>query len=351
MKKVVLRDEIFEAAHRWPIIVASVLVGSLIGILVSSIWPSPYRATLELSVGLNPYRVSDDDYISEFAGVPFRNADDYKYWQMLQLNALVLSDDYLDETLERLREIDEHWQEVSVEELREIFQVYWRNAGTWRIAAEVSKSQLAEQAVETWRDVILEKTEASIASAQEIFLLELQIQAIRDSLLQARIRSDLLLEVEETLVKFHKELESLKNSDPIDPSERWRLLSLVSQAAGMNIGWQSLLDSFPESHADEEEYSSWLDEIVIHIGVESELLSNQVEVLERESDQVLAEWEQAVKDGDGLAATLTVEQISGFNMSVRQLRPTGIAALVGGLLGLLVWGVFTSLRIQRRLKS
>ena len=214
MKKVVLRDEIFEAAHRWPIIVASVLVGSLIGILVSSIWPSPYRATLELSVGLNPYRVSDDDYISEFAGVPFRNADDYKYWQMLQLNALVLSDDYLDETLERLREIDEHWQEVSVEELRKIFQVYWRNAGTWRIAAEVSKTQLAEQAVETWRDVILEKTEASIASAQEIFLLELQIQAIRDSLLKVRIRSDLLLEVEETLVKFHKELRVLKKFRP-----------------------------------------------------------------------------------------------------------------------------------------
>jgi hypothetical protein len=351
MKMVVLRDEIFEAAHRWPIIVASFLVGSLIGILVSFAWPSPYRATLELAVGLNPYRVADDDYISEFAQVPFRNADDYKYWQMGQLNTLVFSDDYLDETLARLREIDTYWREVSVEELREIFQVYWRNTGTWRLAAEVSKSSYAEQAVETWRDVILEKTEASITNAQEIFLLELQIQAIRASLLKVQIRSEQLSEVEETLSHFQRELESSNNYGILDPSDRWRLLSLVSQAAGMNLGWQSLMDSSPQSNAKVEDYLSWIDEIVIAIGVESEILSIQVESLERESIVVLAKWEDSVRDGDGLAATLTVEQITGFDTVVRQLRPISIAALVGGLLGMLVWCVLILLRIQKGLES
>ena len=350
MKTVVLRDEIFAAAHRWPIIVASFLVGSLIGILVSLVWPSPFRATLELAVGLNPYRVTDDNYISEFAEVPFRNADDYKYWQMQQLNALVFSDDYLDETLARLREMDTYWREVSVEELREIFQVYWRNAGVWRLAAEVSKSPYAEQAVEIWRDVILEKTKASIDYAREIFLLELQLQVIRESLLKVQNRLEKLSEVEEALSQLHGELESSNNSDMLNPSERWRLLSLVSQAAGMNLGWQSFLDSFPASNANVEDYLSWVEEIVIAIGVESETLSNQVESLDRENEVVLAEWEHAVQDGDGLAATLAVEQITGLDTSVRQLRPTNIAALVGGLLGLLVWGVLTLLRIQRGLE-
>ena len=351
MKMVELRDEIFAAAHMWPIITASFLAGSLIGILVSFVWPSPYRATLELIVGLDPYRVAQDNYISEFAEVPFRNADDYKYWQMQQLNALVFSDDYLDETLSRLVDIDTYWQEVSVEELREILQVYWRNAGMWRLAAEVSKSPYAEQAVETWRDVILEKTEDSIAYAREIFLLDLQLQVIRESLLKVRNRLEQLSEVEEALSQIHAELESDDNFNLLNPSERWRLLSLVSQAAGMNLGWQSLLDSFPVSNDHVEDYISWVEKVMIGIGVESETLSNQIESLERESVIVLAEWEDAVQDGDGLAATLTVEKIIGLDTSVRQLRPTYIAALVGGLLGLLVWGVFTLMRIQKGLES
>jgi len=351
MKMVELRDEIFAAAHMWPIITASFLAGSLIGILVSFVWPSPYRATLELIVGLDPYRVAQDNYISEFAEVPFRNADDYKYWQMQQLNALVFSDDYLDETLSRLVDIDTYWQEVSVEELREILQVYWRNAGMWRLAAEVSKSPYAEQAVETWRDVILEKTEDSIAYAREIFLLDLQLQVIRESLLKVRNRLEQLSEVEEALSQIHAELESDDNFNLLNPSERWRLLSLVSQAAGMNLGWQSLLDAFPVSNDHVEDYISWVEKVMIGIGVESETLSNQIESLERESVIVLAEWEDAVQDGDGLAATLTVEKIIGLDTSVRQLRPTYIAALVGGLLGLLVWGVFTLMRIQKGLES
>jgi len=351
MKMVELRDEIFAAAHMWPIIAASFLAGSLIGILVSFVWPSPYRATLELIIGLDPYRVAQDNYISEFAEVPFRNADDYKYWQMQQLNALVFSDDYLDETLSRLVDIDTYWQEVSVEELREILQVYWRNAGMWRLAAEVSKSPYAEQAVETWRDVILEKTEDSIAYAREIFLLELQLQVIRESLLKVRNRLEQLSEIEEALSQIHAELESDDKSNLLNPSERWRLLSLVSQAAGMNLGWQSLLDSFPVSNDHVEDYISWVERVMIGIGVESETLSNQIESLERESVIVLAEWEDAVQDGDGLAATLTVEKIIGLDTSVRQLRPTYIAALVGGLLGLLVWGVFTLMRIQKGLES
>jgi len=351
MKMVELRDEIFAAAHMWPIIAASFLAGSLIGILVTFVWPSPYRATLELIIGLDPYRVAQDNYISEFAEVPFRNADDYKYWQMQQLNALVFSDDYLDETLSRLVDIDTYWQEVSVEELREILQVYWRNAGMWRLAAEVSKSPYAEQAVETWRDVILEKTEDSIAYAREIFLLELQLQVIRESLLKVRNRLEQLSEIEEALSQIHAELESDDKSNLLNPSERWRLLSLVSQAAGMNLGWQSLLDSFPVSNDHVEDYISWVERVMIGIGVESETLSNQIESLERESVIVLAEWEDAVQDGDGLAATLTVEKIIGLDTSVRQLRPTYIAALVGGLLGLLVWGVFTLMRIQKGLES
>ena len=44
------RDEILAAAHRWYWVVASFLLGALLGWLVSFVWPAPYRATLTQSV-------------------------------------------------------------------------------------------------------------------------------------------------------------------------------------------------------------------------------------------------------------------------------------------------------------
>jgi len=47
-----LRNEIRAASHRWPIPVVFCLVGSLLGLALSYVWPSPQRATKELYVGL-----------------------------------------------------------------------------------------------------------------------------------------------------------------------------------------------------------------------------------------------------------------------------------------------------------
>jgi hypothetical protein len=351
MKTLVLRNEIYAATHRWPVIVASFLVGSLIGILVAYIWPSPYRATLELAVGLNLYRSIDDGYIAEIAEVPFRNADDYKYWQMQQLNALVLSDGYLNETLSRLSEADAYWQEVTVEDLRNMFRVYWRNAGEWRLTAEVKERHYAKDAVENWRDVILEKTNKSITNARQIYLIDLQLQGIRDDLFHAQSRLEQLLQIEVALDQWYEEADDSSRNEVLDLSERWWLISLASQAAGMNLGWQSLLDSFPSPNAAIAEYLPWVEQVLIAVEAESESIAIQVEESEQQIEVLLYEWENALQGGDGLAATLTIEQLSDKEPSIRPLRPTFTSALVGGLLGLLIWGVITLLRIHRGLES
>ena len=45
MNEWILRDEILVVFHKWPVIVAFVLVGSLIGIGFTSIWPSSFQAS------------------------------------------------------------------------------------------------------------------------------------------------------------------------------------------------------------------------------------------------------------------------------------------------------------------
>ena len=91
MQEWVLRDELLAAFHRWPMIVLFSLVGTLLGLAFAYLWPASYRANVELSVELNPYRALDDQYVPEFADAEFRNIDDYKHWQMLQLSIVVLS--------------------------------------------------------------------------------------------------------------------------------------------------------------------------------------------------------------------------------------------------------------------
>lgn len=348
MEQTVLRDEIYAAAHRWPVIVASFIIGSLIGIFVAIVWPSPYRATLELGVELSLYRATEDDYIAEIAKLPFRNADDYKYWQMQQLNALVFSDEYLGETLSRLKETDIYWQEFTVQELRDMFQVYWRNAGRWRLAAEVSRSHNAKQAVETWRDVILEKTNGSITDARKIYLIDLQLQRTEDALLESKIRQAQLAEIKAVLLDWREKIQGTDGTGVLDPSQRWWLISLASQAAGVNLGWRSLLDSIPSPGASMEEYIPWVEKIIIHMEAESEAIATQIDELDRQSEILQSEWELALQDSDGLAATLVVEKLSDMEPRLSQVRPNFIAALVGGMFGLLLWGAITLIDIYRR---
>jgi hypothetical protein len=86
------RDEILLITHRWPIILLFCLVGSLVGWIISFCSPSPHRATKELYVGLNVYRATEDRNAAEHAGIQFSNPNDYKNWQMANLNSLIFMD-------------------------------------------------------------------------------------------------------------------------------------------------------------------------------------------------------------------------------------------------------------------
>ena len=152
-----LRDEILTAAHRWYWMVGGFLLGMLLGWLVSFIWPAPYRGMVDIYVGLNAYRSHRDLYVMEVAENDFRNRDDYKNWQMDQLDALALSDEYLEETLSRLQVQDAYWQNLDVSDLREMLAIAWRNTGEWHFTALADEADLSAQAAVTWSDVVIKK--------------------------------------------------------------------------------------------------------------------------------------------------------------------------------------------------
>jgi len=351
MKTLILRDELFKAAHRWPLIVGSFLIGSLCGLLLTFFWPSPYRATLELVVGLNPYRAYEDSYVAEIAEIPFRNADDYKYWQMQMLNTVVFSDEYLEQTLSNLIEIDAYWRSKSVEDLRGMLQVSWRNAGEWRLAAEASDPQHASQAVSIWQEVILDQTRSSISKAQDIYVLDQQLQTLQEMLFRDETRVEELSDISNTLNQWLGDMHSINQSEQLEILTRWWLFSLVSLSAETDPAWQSLLEAFPSENAPLSEYESWVEKTMTSLEIEMGLLSTRINNLINEQENVLNEWKIALQDADGLAATLSVEKDGNSGPNIRQLRPIPLGALVGGLLGVLIWSGFTLIQISKGLTA
>ena len=166
-----LRDQILATTHRWHIIAACFLVGSLLGWGIASLWPAPYRASLDLYVGIAPH-------ISSTAQDEFTNFDDYKNWQMDQIETLAFTDGFLSETLATLQNLDSDWDNMTIPDLRPTLAISWRNAGRLHLAAEAANAGQASQAVETWGNVIVDRIGSALQSAGQAALIDNQVQAI-----------------------------------------------------------------------------------------------------------------------------------------------------------------------------
>lgn len=344
----VLRDEILAAFHRWPLIVMFVLVGSLLGLAFALLWPSSYRANIELSVELNPYRALEDLYVPDFANAEFRNVDDYKHWQMSQLSILVSSDYYLQETLNRLRQIDAYWNSLEVPELRQKLEANWRNAGLWLLTSDADSSLRASETVETWSDVILEFTDNAISLSRELFQLELALRSLNDELVELQLNQSALEVINKDLEEIAINLMAPQSDEPVSQTDRMRLFNLVNQVDVNGIGWPMIMDEFPDPNAPSSEHLSWVELVIGTIDNELDSIMVASQIIEEEISSTNSEWEAGLQSGQGLSATLSLSSVQADQPHVKQVRPYSLAALVGAILGLLVWFLVFLAKISRK---
>jgi hypothetical protein len=348
MNEWVLKDEILASTHRWPVIVIFAMAGALVALLAAYLWPSPYRANVEISVELNPYRVLDDQYLAAFTNAEFRNIDDYKHWQMLQLSIIVLSDPYIAESLNRLREIDPYWDSVDQQELREMLSANWRNAGSWLLSANVDSESRAVDAVETWRDVIIDLTEDTIASSKSLFKLELNLRSLNDQLVENQLQEALLMELLQDLMEFRDKLSQLDLNSILPAEDHQALLAMSTQLSDFLPGDMPAVSSFPDQNSKASQYLDWV-ELMIN-PVENQIHSLQVvnEILIQEVSDISTLWEAGLQDGQGLSATLNLQNRKDSAAEVRQIRSYGLAALMGSMIGLLIWIGILVVQVTRK---
>jgi hypothetical protein len=284
----------------------------------------------------------------EVAENEFRNRDDYKNWQMNQLDALAMSNEYLEETLDRLRTQDTYWRNLDIPALREMLATAWRNTGEWHFTALNLDPERSVQATVTWSDVVLEKANISIAAAEHLIMLDSQLNAVDQALVSAKTRKILLQDTEFILVEWQAILTDWPVDEPLSSSDHWGLIATAAEAADWTPGWSAILDAYPSFGNLPAEYLDWLEQVGALLDAELAILPSQIENLQVEHDQVASEYEQTAIESRALSAGMEVAQIKEQSPEIVHLRPAGTLMLVGGVLGLLAWMLIWLYQISRR---
>ena len=332
------RVYILKYTHRWPIAILAFLIGCILGLFISYVLPSSYKAENSLYVAYN-------------ADLIFRNPEDYKNWHMEQLNALAIAPDVIQNTLDNLQQIDPYWNEVTPEELKQSLDVQWRNTGIWHLFAVSNTPEHASQAITTWINVFLETYKVSTSAALDMLSLNARIYSLNHELLAVKTRHAELSRIKEAILTINEAITQNPSNFGLDSLTRSRLYSLIARASDYDPAWKSLIDSFPVADALTGAYLPWIEEANISLDVAIEDLSPQIDSYETELNKLEVNLEQALQASRGLSTNIYVEQDASSQNKLSPTRQTSVFSLIGGLIGLIVWFVIglvqSSLKITK----
>lgn len=319
--------------HRWPIGLAAFLIGALVGLAIAYIIPSPSIAESTLFVSYN-------------ADAIVRNPDDYKNWQMGQLNALIVAPDIVEATYNTLTEIDPYWLTVTQDDLMRSLGIHWRNTGTWRLAVTSDTPEHASQALQIWVDYFLNAYQLAVVSAHNSETLAQSLGAINLELIETKSRAAELEEIKVIMQETIQELSSRPQDEPLDTAARWRLGSLAAQASGYNPAWVTILTRFPTADALPAEYTEWVERTLGSLNIELETIYARIANLETEKVDYETKQGEYIDASRGLSSTVNVESGTNSAPAVTPLRQTGVLILIGGIIGLLTWFVYGLIKIS-----
>ena len=343
-----LRDEYYRLFHRWPTMLAFFALGCLLGGLLAYLWPSYFKASREVYVGLNAYRVYSDVNFLALAKPRYANIDNYQYWQMNQLNTILSMDSVLQETLDELRTQDPYWEGVDIPEFRRLLDTDWRTAGAWSLNVSDPDQGRALQALEAWSSVAEVHVKMAVKAARHTFMIDQDLEQIAGANFAARQRQQTLAASQASLQDWLDHSASLPQDQPLSPVERWRVFSATSALALDDPAWRTILESQPEADALPDSYRDWISQVLQQIDLESAALPSRLTALEQEKAALEEQYSSESALSLGLSPNIEIESFGPA--SYRLVRPTTTLILVGGFVGLILWLLIELVKINRRVQ-
>lgn len=332
-----LKEMILKITHRWDILFIFLLTGGLVGGLISYLLPSQYQASRNIYVGLNAYRFADDSFVESLAGQPFRFADDYKDWQMEQLNDLALSEEFIHETLDLLLSEDPDWQSITVRDFREMADLSWRNVGEWRLVVNAGDSSIATKAVLAWEEILLARVEEAIGHARRLVSLDVELKQLAETKYRLDLRRGDLDFVQNKLSGHNDDLKSMPEGSIIPSRTHSNIMSMVSRVADRTLAWDRILDEAPAIGSTVDSVENWISEVDALIKAELTLLPSQIASINDTYTSLSEHFSKEAAMSYGLASTLVVEADEEISVDLEIIRKKGVFILVGAIIGLLGW--------------
>jgi len=343
-----LQEEVYYALHRWPAMLLSFFVGVLLGWLASQIWPASYKASNQIYVGLNPYRAYSDSRFLALANPKYANLDNYQYWQMTQLDGVLIQDLVIERTLEELRGKDSYWVNIDPNQLRTRLDTEWRTSGIWSLSANDPNPERAKQLVQTWSSIGLQIVKHAIQSSRDLLALEELKEELSMELIGAHVEQQELTRVFGELSDWEDIISNLPKKDPLESPDRIKLLSTVSMLINLDPTLGTLQSEAPGVEAQASDYLPWITRIRSLVSIQLAEVEENIIQLELELDKLSRNYSSRMENSLGLSPNLEIQDHE--LMPVRNIRPSTTLIIVGGMIGLFTWVFIQLILITQRKK-
>ncbi|MCK4800557.1 MAG: hypothetical protein KAS84_01090 [Anaerolineales bacterium] len=342
-----LRDEVLRSVNQWYLILAFIIIGGLIGYVITYLVPAPYRATADLFVGIDITRVNEMEYLIPLAKEEPLNLDDYKNWQLKQVADILSSNLVLGDTLEVINAMDSSGKELSLDELKKALDIYWYDTGLWQLEVVLPEEEQALAAVQAWLDTGHGKITELLEVSEQVAHLDAQLQSLNDEIGSLKKQNATLESFLSSLSEWISVLEEFPPDSPLHEDISREFAAWILAYREDDDSWQVPLDNLPLSDQTAANYQSWLGSAQLLANAVSSKTLTQVELLENERAEILPQYHAALEDSLGLSANLVLQPNTSAP-SVHQVRSTGIVTLGSGILGLLTWILLAAFRIKGR---
>ena len=345
MDRWVLRDELLRSVKQWYLVLGFILVGGLVGYIVSYLLPPTFQATADLYVGIDVVRVNEMEYLIPLAAEEPLNLDDYKNWQLKQLSDILYLDLVMQKTLDTLQENNPAWQEVTLEDFKKSVDIYWYDTGIWRLEVENPDRSMAENAVKTWLDTGYAKITDLLSYADEAAILDSDLQIIKGASSIQKSQIARLKAFLDSSQEWLLELNTLSENEPLPEEklielQKWTLVYLSPPDM-----WQVPLGEFPTRNEQVKHYADWLEMVQLDAEISLEESQNQYEILIQDRNEILPEYHQALDDSLGLSANIVLQKNSSSPI-ISIPRSKGTDTISGASFGLILWLLFAVFRIK-----
>lgn len=329
-----LREKALQLLDKWYLILIAFFLsaGSAWGFM--HLWPPEHKASQRVYIGIDINRVLDVSSLATYAKSEPFNIDDYKNWQLSQIESIARSQEVAIKTLSELQKKDPYWQAVTPQKFQGMGDLAWRDMGTWRLTISAPDPDLASQGVRVWTSVFISTVSHYVDQAESAFELDGKLRALSDQQIQLTSSLETINHIQGELEKLSLELDKIDDDQRVDHPTRWRLWGWAATSADFTPMWSRILDAFPEEDQPVSAHLKWIDRVQVVLATRKEAIQVSLEKNEEIEEEITNRYLKEIQDSKGLSPNLNIE-LNASSVERHSMTPGGAAALVGGLIGVL----------------